>query len=994
KHGQEVGDLPGFNRRDPRCARDHPGVLSHTLSFLKNLRVIGGVKDLERGLYSVYVLDNRNLQDLFVTPHQNFSITRGKVFFHFNPKLCYHKIQEFAATGGLSANLSTGDVSRNTNGDFVACSALKINLTLKAVGSIILVTWQEDKVGAIADRRSILGFVVSWRVADKNVTQFDGEESCGGSLWDSTYTEPTEYQLLLPGLNAATRYAMYVRSYMISGTENGVKSDIKYIVTPERAPSAPTSLLIQAVSSSKLRVMWGPPDEPNGNVTRYKLKWTKQVDASYGSVDFCIGKIPNSNPREDTTTERTDIIEEWDGDCNCSCEGGKDLKDADEVRNQITFENALHNIIFIKRPQRSKREVDSTQSPVGNVVIDDKSSSPNTTAPSQTDGNGTTAAANVSDPRPVVNEAEVIMNDEFMIVDLGHFEQIMVEVVACNLEGCSEQSTVVFGRTLPKENADDIVSGIALNITDQKIKEHVILARWEPPPHSNGVVLKYEVEVVEEVKPKTVETVTFATASPEAGINSTSQEQIQGGYCISAFAFTEAGGFTFTLRNSGNFSVRVRAVTLAGNGNWTRSEPLNVPSIDEVLPPKAPIVQQIPWIVGALAFIILGICLMLFFRYQYRKDQTPDVVLYASANPEYFSTNDMYVPDDWEFPREKLTVVNELGKGGFGMVYEGIAQEIIPGEEKTTVAVKSVQANASVRDRIEFLNEASVMKNIKTHHVVHLLGVVSKGQPTYVIMEFMAQGDLKNWLRARRPENQQDLPLMERKHPPTYPEVIKMAAEIADGMAYLGANKYVHRDLSARNCLVSEDGTCKVADFGLARDIYQSDYYRKERGGMLPIRWMAPESVKDGVFTTSSDVWSYGILLWEIASLGEMPYGGLNNEGAGEFVKQGRVLNMPEGCPEKLQELMMACWTFQEKLRPTFSDIVMSLESTGFLPLNFPLVSFFHGEERVVEQRANGSLEELERVNMLPQPGMNDYTYMDKGNPDEGNRFPETVCYP
>lgn len=94
--------------------------------------------------------------------------------------------------------------------------------------------------------------------------------------------------------------------------------------------------------------------------------------------------------------------------------------------------------------------MDSTQSPVGNVVIDDKSSSPNTTAPSQTDGNGTTAAANVSDPRPVVNEAEVIMNDEFMIVDLGHFEQIMVEVVACNLEGCSEQSTVVFGRTLPK----------------------------------------------------------------------------------------------------------------------------------------------------------------------------------------------------------------------------------------------------------------------------------------------------------------------------------------------------------------------------------------------------------------------------------------------------------------------------------------------------------------------------------------------------------------
>lgn len=163
------------------------------------------------------------------------------------------------------------------------------------------------------------------------------------------------------------------------------------------------------------------------------------------------------------------------------------------------------------------------------------------------------------------------------------------------------------------------------------------------------------------------------------------------------------------------------------------------------------------------------------------------------------------------------------------------------------------------------------MKGFNTHHVVRLLGVVSRGQPTLVVMELMVHGDLKGYLRAHRPEIEN--PDEEsRFQPPTLKRILLMASEIADGMAYLSAKKFVHRDLAARNCMVSEDLTVKIGDFGMTRDIYETDYYRKGTKGLLPVRWMSPESLKDGVFSSSSDVFSYGVVLWEMATLASQPY--------------------------------------------------------------------------------------------------------------------------
>lgn len=197
-----------------------------------------------------------------------------------------------------------------------------------------------------------------------------------------------------------------------------------------------------------------------------------------------------------------------------------------------------------------------------------------------------------------------------------------------------------------------------------------------------------------------------------------------------------------------------------------------------------------------------------------------------------------------------------------------------------------------------------------------------------VIMELMELGDLKSFLRRCRGSSQ-DL---------STNELYRMSAEIADGMAYLCAKKFVHRDLAARNCMVSGDHTVKIGDFGMARDIYETDYYRKETVGLLPVRWMSPESLADGVFTTDGDVWSYGIVLWEMATLAEQPYQGLSNEEVFHFVKRRGTLTRPPECSDLMYNVMQACWSWRPMDRPTFVDIVK--EFASHVGETFQVVSF------------------------------------------------------
>lgn len=284
-----------------------------------------------------------------------------------------------------------------------------------------------------------------------------------------------------------------------------------------------------------------------------------------------------------------------------------------------------------------------------------------------------------------------------------------------------------------------------------------------------------------------------------------------------------SGTYIMKFLPNGNYSFMVMAMSLAGPGAW--SSPVYF-VIDEST-------ITVGFVLGMLGLILLVIVTAGFVYWFYRRKYGPPdagLKLIASVNPEYVSMQ--YTPDDWEISRDQIIQLNELGQGSFGMVYEGIVTNLHKNNERMRCAIKTVNENATDRERINFLKEAAVMKAFDTTHVVKLLGVVSRGQPVLVVMELMANGDLKGYLRSHRPEAGTDV------QPPTLRRILQMAIEIADGMAYLSAKKFVHRDLAARNCMVAEDLTVKIGDFGMTRDIYETDYYRKGTKGLLPVRWM------------------------------------------------------------------------------------------------------------------------------------------------------------
>ncbi|CAB4063694.1 INSR [Lepeophtheirus salmonis] len=233
-------------------------------------------------------------------------------------------------------------------------------------------------------------------------------------------------------------------------------------------------------------------------------------------------------------------------------------------------------------------------------------------------------------------------------------------------------------------------------------------------------------------------------------------------------------------------------------------------------------------------FILAAAVALTFFYYKKHDDSEINI----SSNPRYISQNSVYKADEWEVPRNSVELLEELGNGCFGMVHKGI----FIGPDKIS-------------------RPSTVMKKFDTTHVVKLLGVVSDGQPHMVILEMMEKGDLRKYLISRRPENAADgMP------PPTVREIYQMAIEIADGMAYISKQRVVHGDLAARNCMISHDLVVKIGDFGLSHDIYTKGYFRKDKG-MMPVRWMSPEGIRDGVYSPMTDVWSFGIVIWEMLRL-------------------------------------------------------------------------------------------------------------------------------
>ncbi|XP_060716649.1 ephrin type-A receptor 6 [Tachysurus vachellii] len=300
-------------------------------------------------------------------------------------------------------------------------------------------------------------------------------------------------------------------------------------------------------------------------------------------------------------------------------------------------------------------------------------------------------------------------------------------------------------------------------------------------------------------------------------------------------------------------------------------------------------------------------------RTQYQNGHVPFPGIKTYVDPDTYEDPTQAIHDfAKEIDPSRIRIERVIGAGEFGEVCSGRLRT--PGKKEIPVAIKTLKGGYTERQRRDFLREASIMGQFDNPNIIRLEGVVTKSRPVMIVVEYMENGSLDSFLR---------------KHDGhfTIIQLVGMLRGIASGMMYLSDIGYVHRDLAARNILVDDNLVCKVSDFGLSRvleDDPEASY--TTTGGKIPIRWTAPEAIQYRKFSSASDVWSYGIVMWEVMSYGERPYWEMSNQDVILSIEEGYRLPAPMGCPVALHQLMVHCWQKERSRRPRFHDILTFLD--------------------------------------------------------------------
>jgi len=316
------------------------------------------------------------------------------------------------------------------------------------------------------------------------------------------------------------------------------------------------------------------------------------------------------------------------------------------------------------------------------------------------------------------------------------------------------------------------------------------------------------------------------------------------------------------------------------------------------------------------------------------KSENSTLVTYSTQHSSIAYHNHLSIDKKFEYPRQDLVFGDTLGEGQFGRVVSATAFNIAGKLGYSMVAVKMLRDGSSISDLSDIVTEYNLLRDLDHPNVIKLIGACTDSRgPFYLIIEYAEHGSLKNYLRdlkniiETKSEESETLN-KEDEFQKTRGETYNFAFQISKGMAYLEGLKVVHRDLATRNILLAEPGkVCKISDFGMSRDVYVDQTYTKVGSGKLPVKWMAPESLQDQVYTSKSDVWSYGVLLWELDTLGSMPYPGVRPESLLSLFQTGYRMEKPKGCPDSIYQLMLECWNISPNRRPHFKQIRDKMET-------------------------------------------------------------------